>query len=175
MKIDFVCKTLDDTKNLAQKFAKLIKNDGCFISLYGEIGAGKTAFVKEVASAIGVTEKVTSPSFVILNEYHSADIPIYHFDLYRLEGEEEVVNIGFEEIIDDKNAIKFIEWPEKAKAFMPKNCKKITIVKLGKKSRNRWEAFCGNSEMPLHYGYSELWKNKGQVKTPSHTHTNHVF
>ena len=86
-KYEKICKTLDDTKELAQKFAHIIEDDGCFINLYGEIGAGKTAFVKEVASAIGITEKVTSPSFVILNEYHSAKIPVYHFDLYRLENE----------------------------------------------------------------------------------------
>ena len=77
-----VCNTLDDTKDLAQRFAKLIQN-GCFINLYGEIGAGKTAFVKLVADALDVKERVTSPSFVILNEYHTGSIPIYHFDLYR--------------------------------------------------------------------------------------------
>ena len=82
-----ICNTIDDTAKLAQRFAKLIEKDGCFINLYGEIGAGKTACVKEVASAIGITERVTSPSFVILNEYHSANIPVYHFDLYRLENE----------------------------------------------------------------------------------------
>ena len=86
-KLEVICKNLNDTKELAYKFAKLIENDGCFINLYGEIGAGKTAFVKFVAEEIGITEKVTSPSFVILNEYHSAKIPVYHFDLYRLENE----------------------------------------------------------------------------------------
>ena len=81
----FKCKSLDDTKKLAYKFAKLVENDGCFVNLFGEIGAGKTAFVKLVAEALGIKEKVTSPSFVILNEYYSASIPVYHFDLYRLE------------------------------------------------------------------------------------------
>ena len=79
-----ICQNLDETRKLAQDFASLVQN-GCFINLYGEIGAGKTAFVKLVADALGVQEKVTSPSFVILNEYHSAKLPIYHFDLYRLE------------------------------------------------------------------------------------------
>lgn len=87
MKYEKICQTLDDTKELAEQFAKLIQN-GCFISLYGEIGAGKTAFVKLVADALEVKEKVTSPSFVILNEYHTGSIPIYHFDLYRLEMKE---------------------------------------------------------------------------------------
>lgn len=119
MNIDFICKTLNDTQILAQKFASLIEKEGCFVNLYGEIGAGKTAFVKEVAAAIGVTEKVTSPSFVILNEYHSAKIPVYHFDLYRLENE------GVKTIIDELREysegrqITFVEWAEFSQNQIP--------------------------------------------------------
>ena len=106
-----ICYNLDDTKKLAQKFAKLI-TEGCFINLYGEIGAGKTAFVKLVANALDVKEKVTSPSFVILNEYHTGSIPIYHFDLYRLENE------GIKTIYDELREysegrqVTFVEWAE---------------------------------------------------------------
>ena len=113
------CKTLDDTRNLAEKFANLVKNDGCFVNLFGEIGAGKTAFVRYVAKALGVTEKVTSPSFVILNEYHTASIPIYHFDLYRLE------NTGVKTIIDELREysegtnLTFIEWAEFSQDELP--------------------------------------------------------
>lgn len=119
MKIEKICKTIDDTADLAKRFAKLIENDGCFINLYGEIGAGKTAFVRLVAQAIGVTEKVTSPSFVILNEYHSAKIPIYHFDLYRLENE------GVKTILDELREysegkqITFVEWAEFSQNEIP--------------------------------------------------------
>ncbi len=114
-----ICKTLDDTKELAQRFAQIIKKDGCFINLYGEIGAGKTAFTRLVAQTIGVTEKVTSPSFVILNEYHSAEIPIYHFDLYRLENE------GVKTILDELREysegrqITFVEWAEFSQDEIP--------------------------------------------------------
>ena len=76
-----ICYSLDDTKVLANKFANAA-SDGCFINLFGEIGAGKTAFVRLVAEALDIKEKVTSPSFTILNEYHTGKIPIYHFDLY---------------------------------------------------------------------------------------------
>ena len=120
-----ICKTLDDTKQLAQKFAELIKC-GCFINLYGEIGAGKTAFVKLVADALDVKEKVTSPSFVILNEYHSAELPVYHFDLYRLENE------GVKTIIDElreytKNCITFVEWAEFGQDEIPQNSIRIKV------------------------------------------------
>lgn len=113
------CLTLNNTKNLAERFANLIKERGCFVNLFGEIGAGKTAFVKLVAEAIGVKERVTSPSFVILNEYHSASIPIYHFDLYRLE------HTGIKTITDELREysegrnITFVEWAEFSQGELP--------------------------------------------------------
>lgn len=127
-KYEKVCKSLDDTKILAEKFAELIENVGCFVSLYGEIGAGKTAFVKLVADALGVKEKVTSPSFVILNEYHTAKIPIYHFDLYRLENE------GVKTILDelreysDGKKATFVEWAEFSQDEIPFNHIKINVT-----------------------------------------------
>jgi len=113
------CTTLNDTKNLAVKFAKLIEKDGCFVNLFGEIGAGKTAFVKLVAEAIGIKERVTSPSFVILNEYHSSSIPVYHFDLYRLE------HTGISTITEELREysegkkITFVEWAEFSQGELP--------------------------------------------------------
>ena len=113
------CINLDETKALAYRFANLVKTDGCFVNLFGEIGAGKTAFVKLVAEALGVKEKVTSPSFVILNEYHSASIPVYHFDLYRLE------NTGIKTITDELREysegkkITFVEWAEFSQGELP--------------------------------------------------------
>lgn len=113
-----LCKTIDDTKILAKKFAELAK-DGCFVSLYGDIGAGKTAFVRLVAEALGIKEKVTSPSFTILNEYHTGKIPVYHFDLYRLE------NAGIKTITDELREysegkqLTFVEWAEFSQGEVP--------------------------------------------------------
>lgn len=113
------CNTIEDTKTLAEKFAKLVSAQGAFVNLYGEIGAGKTAFARLVTEAMGVKEKVTSPSFVILNEYHSAIIPIYHFDLYRLE------NVGIKTITDelreysDGKKLTFVEWAEFSQGELP--------------------------------------------------------
>ncbi len=113
------CNTLEDTKKLAEKFAKLVDSDGCFVNLFGEIGAGKTAFVRLVAQSLGIVEKVTSPSFVILNEYHSASIPVYHFDLYRLE------HAGIKTITDELREystgrkITFVEWAEFSQGELP--------------------------------------------------------
>ena len=135
------CKTLGDTKNLAQKFAKLIE-DGSFVSLYGEIGAGKTAFVKLVADALNVKEKVTSPSFVILNEYHSGKLPVYHFDLYRLENE------GVSTILDELREysegrqLTFVEWAEFSQDEIPFDHLKINVTYQEDDSRKySFEAF----------------------------------
>lgn len=122
-----VCKSLTETKELAQKFAQLTSSDGSFISLYGEIGAGKTAFVKLVAEALDVKERVVSPSFVILNEYRSAKLPIYHFDLYRLENE------GVKTILDELREysqgkiLTFVEWAEFSEDEVPFNHIQINV------------------------------------------------
>ena len=124
----FKCKSLDDTKKLAYKFAKLVENDGCFVNLFGEIGAGKTAFVKLVAKYAKVKEHVTSPSFVILNEYHSGIIPIYHFDLYRLE------NVGVKSICEELREysegkiVTFVEWAEFSQNEIPFNRIEINVT-----------------------------------------------
>jgi len=127
MKVNVNCKTLKDTKDLAQKFAGLVL-EGCFVNLYGEIGAGKTAFVKLVAEALDVKERVTSPSFVILNEYHSGKIPMYHFDLYRLENE------GVKTILDELREysegkkLTFVEWAEFSQDEIPFDHLKINVT-----------------------------------------------
>ena len=126
--IEIICKNLDDKKKLAQKFAKLVETNGCFVNLYGEIGAGKTAFVKEVAKEIGIEEKVTSPTFVILNEYHGGKLPMYHFDLYRLENE------GVKTIMDELREysegkqLTFVEWAEFSQNEFPFNHIKINVT-----------------------------------------------
>ena len=136
MGINIKCKTLEDTKILANRFAQLVKEKGCFVNLFGEIGAGKTAFVRLVAEALGIKEKVTSPSFVILNEYHSASIPIYHFDLYRLE------HTGISTITDELREysegkkITFVEWAEFSQGELPFERIEINVTYNDDDSRN---------------------------------------
>lgn len=124
---EVTCKSLEDTSILAEKIAPLLEN-GCFISLFGEIGAGKTAFVKLVAEKLGIEEHVTSPSFVILNEYHTGKIPVYHFDLYRLE------NVGVKTICDELREysegkiLTFVEWAEFSQEEIPFNRIEINVT-----------------------------------------------
>ena len=135
-KIIIKCQTLNETEKLAKQFANLVKEKGCFVNLYGEIGAGKTALVRLTAESLGVKEKVTSPSFVILNEYHSASIPVYHFDLYRLE------HVGISTITDELREysegkkITFVEWAEFSQGELPFERLEINVTYDDDDSRN---------------------------------------
>lgn len=110
--MNYICKSIVDTEEVAKKFAKAVEETGAFVCLHGDIGAGKTAFTKLVCKHLDVKQKVTSPSFVILNEYKSGKLPIYHFDLYRLESE------GISTISDELSEysegkiLTMVEWAE---------------------------------------------------------------
>lgn len=134
--IKITCNNLNDTQKLAEKFSKCIKN-GVFACLFGEIGAGKTAFVKFIAKEMGITEKVTSPSFVILNEYKTGNkIPFYHFDLYRLE-HTGVSSISEELREYSKDGIyTFVEWAEFSDEQLPFDRIDINVTYNDNESRN---------------------------------------
>ncbi len=120
--MEIVCKDRENTKKFAQTFAKCIDKDGAFIALHGAIGAGKTTFTKFLLEAMGVEQNVTSPTFVILNEYHSdKHIPIYHFDLYRLEREGlKTISSELDEYIQD-GRLTLIEWADYGKNYLPQD------------------------------------------------------
>ena len=130
------CKDLTETAHLTKMFNKHIQN-GIFVCLFGEIGAGKTAFVKLLAKDIGITDKVTSPSFVILNEYKTGNkVPFYHFDLYRLE------NTGVSSISDElreysrDGIFTFVEWAEFSDEQLPFDRIDINVTYNDDDSRN---------------------------------------
>ena len=105
---EFISHSIQETDALAASFASRLQG-GEVILLEGELGAGKTAFVKGLAKALGVVEVVTSPTFTLLNEYQGTRLKLYHFDLYRLaEGEAE--ELGFDEYYHRKDAVCCIEW-----------------------------------------------------------------
>ena len=105
---------LDTTKKLAEDFINYLKK-GSFVCLYGEVGVGKTTFVKHFINAYQKYENsqitdVTSPTFSLLNEYEIGELIIKHYDLYRLRSESEIKNLNLFDTND--NTITFIEWPE---------------------------------------------------------------
>ena len=100
------------------------------ICLYGTMGVGKTTFIKELCGAIGVVDKVSSPTFSIVNEYHNLiGESIYHFDFFRINSEAEAYDLGYEEYFYSKN-LCFIEWPERISSILPKKRLDIFIKNI---------------------------------------------
>ena len=104
---------------------------GAVVSLVGPLGAGKTRLVQAIAAAIGVTEEVTSPTFVLVNEYTSGRLPIYHFDAYRLKDEDEFLELGPEEYFTGQTpagpGLAFIEWGDLVKRCLPDTAISVRI------------------------------------------------
>src|SRR3990172_11642669 len=110
-----------ETKILGEGLAPFLRA-GDVISFSGDLGTGKTTFTQGLAKGLGVKERVTSPTFVILN-LHQANkgLTLAHFDLYRLNSESDLEGIGATDYLGKKNIISVIEWPEKAKKLLPKS------------------------------------------------------
>ncbi len=116
------------TVKLAEKVAQRVR-EGTVICLEGALGAGKTLFVQSMARTLGVQGEVTSPTFNLMNIYEGF-CPIVHFDLYRLQTEEELEDIGFYEYTDFPDGIVFIEWAEKFPEALPDDYVKIQIERM---------------------------------------------
>lgn len=135
----------EETAHLAGTIGKIIR-EGTVICLDGELGVGKTLFVRALARTLGVESDVTSPTFNLMNIYEAA-CPIVHFDLYRIASEEELEDIGFFEYAEATEGIVLIEWAEKFPNAMPADHlsvriealndeeRQFTFVAKGKKSR----------------------------------------
>ncbi|NBZ95599.1 MAG: tRNA (adenosine(37)-N6)-threonylcarbamoyltransferase complex ATPase subunit type 1 TsaE [Proteobacteria bacterium] len=124
--------SLDETGELASKLLPLMRQAGS-VSLEGPLGAGKTHFVKAVASLLGVSEPVSSPTFTLLHSYSGGECPLHHSDWYRLESEEEVLGLGLEEYLDD--GFMMIEWGDKFSQILPPGTLRIRITHQSDNSR----------------------------------------
>ena len=119
-------KSLSDIEKVAQKFVKNMGDNRVF-AFYGEMGVGKTTFIKAICRALGVTETITSPTFSIINEYKSGiGTPIYHFDFYRIKSIEEAYDFGYEDYLYSGNTC-FIEWPELVEPLLSEKVIKVRI------------------------------------------------
>ncbi|HOW88591.1 MAG TPA: tRNA (adenosine(37)-N6)-threonylcarbamoyltransferase complex ATPase subunit type 1 TsaE [Candidatus Omnitrophota bacterium] len=114
-----------ETIEFAKKFAAGLK-PGTVLCLEGQLGSGKTTFIKGLAEGLGLKhpEQVKSPTFVLMHIY-KAKTPLYHFDCYRLDSLEELENIGFQDFVNDPHAISCVEWAEKAAALLPATARHI--------------------------------------------------
>ena len=123
---------ITDINSIAKEILQSVKSK--VILLYGELGVGKTTLISEIVKELGSDTDVSSPTFSIVNEYEIKDGLVYHFDFYRINNEEEVYDLGFEEYLSTDHWI-FMEWPEKISSLLPDNINEIHLEKVDEKNR----------------------------------------
>jgi tRNA threonylcarbamoyladenosine biosynthesis protein TsaE len=138
-------KNIKETSRIAKMFLEKImkekksKTGATVVGLSGDLGAGKTAFAKATAKHLGVRRKVNSPTFIIIKKYplkRKKHKFLFHIDAYRLKNEKELLPLGWEEIIGNKEHLVFIEWPELVRRAMPPHARMISIIAGKKGFRN---------------------------------------
>lgn len=112
-----ILKNTEETENLGKKIAESLK-PGTVIALKGPLGAGKTTLAQKIAKGLGVSERMSSPTFTIVQEYESGRLPLYHFDVYRVSDEDELFEIGFDEYLHS-NGVCLIEWADLIEDILP--------------------------------------------------------
>lgn len=122
MNLEIITNSPAETQKIAEDIALKFKG---VIALYGDLGFGKTTFVQGLAKGLKIKKRIISPTFVIMRSYGFPQTVLYHADLYRLQGKEEIESTGIFEILKQKNILLAIEWPEKMGSLLPE--KKLEV------------------------------------------------
>ncbi len=122
-----------ETEALGERFAASLQGGSVIVTMYGDLGAGKTAFVRGMARGLGLSCRVSSPTFTIVNEY-LGDRDLIHFDMYRLSSADELFDIGWEDYIS-RGAVCAVEWSENVEGAFRGDEIKVRIEKTGENSR----------------------------------------
>lgn len=126
--------SVSETLIIGKKIAALLK-EGDIICLFGQLGSGKTVLTKGIAWGLGIKRSsVISPSFVLIREYSGYKLPLYHFDLYRLKGQKDILDLGYEEYLYDEG-VAVIEWADRLKYLLPQEFLKIKLSVGGSSKR----------------------------------------
>lgn len=132
-----ITKSAEETQALASQIAGQYKIKGGVIALSGDLGAGKTTFTQGFAKALGIDDKIISPTFVLIRQHqipHTKRM-LYHIDLYRLEGTIDLSITGLKELFEDEENIVLIEWSEKISDQLPKNILRIHLNRINENER----------------------------------------
>ena len=130
MKKEFHTNTVEETEGIGSELARSIDpNVPAFIAMYGDLGVGKTAFVRGVASVLAPGARVKSPTYTIVNKYEGEGLPLYHMDVYRISDEDELYSIGFDDYVN--TGICIVEWSENIPDSIPKGAVSVTVEKEG--------------------------------------------
>lgn len=126
--LKYITENVEETTKIGEQLGRLL-NMGNIICLSGDLGAGKTAFTKGIAKGLGVGDYVTSPTYTIINEYQGR-LPLYHFDVYRLNDVEEMYELGYEEYFFGDGVV-VLEWADIVRDIIPRDRLWITILNTG--------------------------------------------
>lgn len=132
--MEIYCQTIQELPEVTKKIISYGKEYSVWV-LKGDLGAGKTTFIQEVAKQMNVLDNISSPSYALINEYLTPEQDtIYHFDLFRIKTVSEVLDIGFDEYLES-GALCFIEWPEIAESLLPEKYLEVSILNPEKELR----------------------------------------
>ncbi len=129
----FISYSPEETEQIGKALGETL-NDGCVIAYRGGLGMGKTCFTRGLALGLGSTDNVTSPTFALINEYLSGRLPLYHFDMYRVSGWEDLYSTGFFDYIDEGGVIA-AEWSENIENALPENTVYVAFKKINDNTR----------------------------------------
>ncbi len=132
----FYTSSTEQTETLGLSLAKRLLDAGkttVFVALYGDLGVGKTAFVRGFTSAVCATARVKSPTYTVVNEYRGGHVPVFHFDMYRIDGEDDLYSTGFYDYIDEGFILS--EWSENIPFALPHERVDVKIEKIGEDNR----------------------------------------
>lgn len=137
----FISKSPQDTENIGKALGKKI-NDGVVIAFKGGLGMGKTCFTRGLALGLGSSDTVTSPTFALINEYLSGRLPLYHFDMYRISGWEDLYSTGFFDYIAEGGVLA-CEWSENIENALPENTIFVEFERIDDTTREIVIKKCG--------------------------------
>ena len=125
--MEYVTHSREETEKIGARLAEALTG-GTVVAFTGDLGAGKTAFVSGMAHALGVEERVTSPTFTIVNEYEGGRLPLFHFDMYRLDSADELFHIGWEDYLA-RGGVCAVEWTENVAEAIEDDAVRVSIVR----------------------------------------------
>lgn len=123
----FITNSEEETEALGARLAVKLE-PGAVIAFTGDLGAGKTAFTRGLARGLGIPDRVTSPTFTIVNEYEGGRLPLFHFDMYRLEDAGDLFDIGWEDYLD-RGGVCAVEWSERVEEALPEDAVTVSFAR----------------------------------------------
>ena len=143
--MDYITNSPEETEELGRKLGACLA-PGAVIAFTGDLGAGKTAFTRGLARGLGIPERVTSPTFTIVNEYEGGRLPLFHFDMYRLGSSEELFDIGWEDYLA-RGGVCAVEWSENVSDALEADAIRVDI-RRGETDQQRTVSLLNAPELP---------------------------